>query len=638
MLPSWLGGSSGTVQQSQRSFVEPDDASHDVSVYPVAKAEEQANQRWAERTDPTMYNLGKGSVETLATAPLMLTGAGEAAALGTRLGVAGAQQLAARAAPSIAEIAAGGGLQGMASGALEAGGESEAPTASGVANDMARGGVRGGGAGFATAGLMGAAPRGAVAAVPLGIAGATYGAVESEDPSVGGRLLNAAKYGVGAGVGGSALLGLAAPNVSRKALEALADSGAGAAPVGAGLVRDIGKKAARLRAGAAGGYGAEVDKLAKAAGKPPDEVMEQLGNNVERLNIHKRRGLFKFLPSTPGVYAKNAERVVERVGPEVDATLREAGDQGVTIPREDITKPLRGKARAISVDTDEDAAKVRAFRKMANRVENKDPELLSPRRVFDLKKKYERAGGYRGDRNAPLSLQAKAAANREAAGVPRAALYQAMREQAYRGTPVNKLGPGETGTLQRFEGAMQDYGPANTVKILAHKRMAHGMGNNPVPLSASHGGLTGLLIHGANTMGRDIGANALRGVEQIARTAPVAPPLAFPAAAGALLGTGAAAPPQRPQVPPQAPAPAQQPSPMPSAPLRNSNNAAPPDNGLHLPEKLREAVRSNPGALGPQASSLQSAFSTGDEGEIAAAIQKAMEDPDFRTRVLPSLQ
>jgi hypothetical protein len=601
------------------------------SEYAAARDDERGIQDRAREESPFEYGLGQGATEMIATAPLMATGVG--AAIPAVNAAARAAPLAVRAAaPTVAQVAAAGGVQGAAGGMMRAGGESTGTTPGEIAEDVAQGGLYGGGAGFATGGVMAAAPRGAAAAIPLGLAGGTYGALTSDDTSISGRAQNAAIYGLGAATAGSALVGAGMPQVTREALES------GVLPRGASAVQGIANKAARMRAGASGAYGAEVDKVAKQMKLPPEAAMVKLGNEIERLGIHKRPG-GAALPSTPNVYADNAARVQSKAGREISTTLAEAGEQGVSYPKEDVVARLARLASRAGKDTDADSSRARTLARLASKVEDKPGESLSPQQLWALKKKYEKAGGYRGDRNAPMGTAVKAEAHRDAAGIPRRALHEVMREQSYQGAPINALGGDrDFGTAQRFAQAMEDYGPASTVKNLADKRVAHGMGNNPVPLTAgAQGGIAGAAIHGVNTVGRDVGANALRSLEAVARTGAIAPPAFGGVATGAAAASGAA--PDRPAVQPPPALPPPQPAPLPRSPAPAVSEPG-RSHGNQLPERIQEALLSNEGGepLGQFTQPLRDAFDTGDDKQINAAIARVTDDPAFRRDYLPMLE
>lgn len=438
-MPSWLGGSAPPegfedgLQQVGRGFPSPGEAPRPMaSNYETAKKREEMYQSEANALAPDAYGLGQGVTENIAMSPLALAGTGEAAVAKT----VGTSATAARSAvPTTRQLMASSGAQGATTSMLAALGEAESDAPIGslehaqdIGGQVASRGLVGGGLGALTGGALSAAARGygttgLRGAGAMGLAGAGYGAykgaTDPEETVLGG----AAKYGAGA-----ALLG---PMVA----------GTASMMLPAGAQNWLSRKASTLRAGAPGGYGLDLRRIAEegdssvAPGLKGEDALASIGEDIERLGLHEREGWRRWLPfQTAGGYSQKAGALKDKLGKDISGAVDEATAQGVTMPRDQITDDLVARGAAKGTLTPEDESAGDALLDLASRTEKQHGKTMTPAQLLALKKNYEGKAFSADDALDTV----RGEMYRDAAGAPRNALHEAMGR-----TPPAPKAPGK---------------------------------------------------------------------------------------------------------------------------------------------------------------------------------------------------
>lgn len=356
-----------------------------------------------------------------------------------------------------------------------------------------------------------------------------------------------------------AVLGGAAPAVMH-------GIGAVAKPAARKIAEHARSFANRNRAAASGAYGAELAKLAERHGP---EFVEELGENIERLGLHERQGAMaspwvstaagaglggayglytsdeaelgdrlmdagmyavaggllgraaKGLPSTPTVYRDNAMRVAGELGDQLNTSIAEATEQGVSFPKEELLARMSRIARQnTDLMTDEGMASRAHARKLMERVGRKFDEHVTPAQLQKLKKLYEKRGGFKPDKNLPAGEAERRLMYRALASAPRTALRESIEGLPATAEREAVQGLALPETAEAFSRARQDFGIAKTVKNLARKRVAQEQGNQILSLptaAASPGGVVpAATFEGLKRIGRDVLADVGRGVQRSA--------------------------------------------------------------------------------------------------------------------------
>ncbi len=422
---------------------------------------------------------------------------------------------------------------------------------------------------------------------------------------------------------------------------ALAGGPAAIARGAPGLAKMAGKAADRWRAAASGAYGGEMSKLAERYG---DDYAEQLGRAIERMGLHERRDIVPIAApavgtvggavvgaaksddpsltgkavdalkgaavgglagaalgrvSTPAVYRENAARAAKELGTELSGAIREATEQGVSFPKEELLERMRGVLRNYSTKTPEGRAMRTRARELMTTVREKYGEHLSPAQLQRLKKSYEapEAGGFEPTKNMPRSEANTAKMYQRVAGAPRSALDESIAEQAL------------PETAAKFSQARDDFGIAKKVENMARKRVAQEAGNQPIGLASTATGdpLGAASVETIKRVGRDLGADVLRAVERAASPSD--------AARRALPGSGAVVTTGLRQAPAASPAHAQ----------------TPEDKNQTLHARVQQAVASDPEALGPYGAQLAAARTPEDFAVQHASLMAT--DQDYRRRI-----
>jgi hypothetical protein len=333
------------------------------------------------------------------------------------------------------------------------------------------------------------AGRGAAAAAPTlaraayggavqgGALGSLTGAGASEADNPTGVVADA---GRGALVG--AATGAAAPYVIAGAGK-LAGAGADLAKRGADALRS---KANVNRLAASGTYGAQLRNIMQNKG---EDAVQELGEEIERLGIHKGKPLLGVIPNPwpqpPKTYADNSERVLADAGRRMGAAegaIAQAGDPPIDVGS--IDAGLRAGADDVATGFDPSSKGEAGFmRDFADRIDaagkpgveigpstGKVPfsQALKERRRIDANIDWTRKGGYEG---AGMQEQVR----RGVAGDLRAATREGLDEAVARG----ELDPK---TVEAWKQANKDYATAATVHDPAVARVYQEYGNQKIGL------------------------------------------------------------------------------------------------------------------------------------------------------------
>lgn len=507
-------------------------------------------------------------------------------------------------------------------------------------------------------------------------AGAIPGAIASA-PAGGGALsariaANMAAGGLYGGISGAG--GSTADNAAGVATDALTGAEVGAA-LGGGVTGvaakvapsadraalALGRLASRARAGASGAYGGELARLTEKHGP---QYAEQLGENIERMGLHKRPspgastvvggaggaalggaggaaqswlsggdpyegakrgakygaalGALAGRASTPGVYRANAEAARKRLSGEIGQSIEDATAQGVSFPKSDVIAGMRAKLRTLPKSTPEHRAVRDQLRGLMRDVHEQYAEHMTPKQLQALKKSYEEIGGFKPTQNMPAGDARTAQMYRKAARVPRQALEDSINEQALPETSA------------QFANARQDFGTARTVENMARKREAQELGNQQLSLAAAATGdpIGAMSVEGMKRVGKDSLADLARAGSRQARNVATA----ANAIQGAPVGQASGFAGSTARVPQASPAMAQPKS------AEQRSEAAGKGTGYRLESAVRDAMARNPQALGPYSQRVQEALAKEDDpNALSALLFQLSQDETFRTQYQPAL-
>jgi hypothetical protein len=399
------------------------------------------------------------------------------------------------------------------------------------------------------------------------------------------------------------------------------------------------------RLAASGTYGAQLRDIASNRGP---QAINELGEDIERLGIHKGEGMLGFLPQPPATYERNSARIMQDAGRRMGAAedaIAEVADPLVTTSG--TIGDLYGEASKVAGRADPAApAHSNFLRNSADRLKDASMSVSGPgttgdeawmpfsraleeRRYLDDTIDWTRKGG--GD-EAPRAEQVR----RWVAGDLRSGIRDTLDTAA--ADPNSAVTPE---LADAWKSGNRDFATAATVHDPSMARVYQEYGNQKISLPAwmaaaggtarggpVGGGVAAALAQLAKSRGTPALAGAQRfGQRQLEGIAKGAEPAAANAAA---IGQARdLAPDAMPLVQSmtQAPAYAAQPEPDYTQ-----------SQGHELEGKVRTALEQDPQAFGRHSAGLLNAMQSGDPDRFTAELYKASANQDFRTRYLPSLQ
>lgn len=398
--------------------------------------------------------------------------------------------------------------------------------------------------------------------------------------------------------------------------------------------RGLGNIANDARNVALGGTGGDFQKAARMRGL--DYIDTELPQSAEKLGLTNR-----FMPQSPGQYARKADAVRETAGKAEGAALDEAGQNVATYtPVDDLAEGLRRRGGASRDGTIEGVAEDTRLGQMADtllsergtpamkrapELDSNDmlygggtevlepgPEfiptggiapgsagLMSPRELNTQKSAYYDRG-YKQSGMSDETAQLGATANREAGSEARDQLLAA-------------LDYAPEGVKPRYEQAAKTYGEAATIGDMTRNRAAA----NKAPTQGQ--GFFGTMMSPATKLAKDYGPDLAANVSRLGERA----------AGGVERMTGAAAPYGR-----AAGGAAFQPGAQLAGQLSSGSD--------EVPQGAAEAalidLHTGGQALGQYQAEFAKAASSPDKGAVSTLITRlTMTDPQFRANVLPRL-
>ena len=385
----------------------------------------------------------------------------------------------------------------------------------------------------------------------------------------------------------------------------------------------------------------EMAHIADAKGM---DNIDALGEDIERLGLHKGEGPLGFLPQKPKTYFENAQKADTRAGEEIGSILEGAGK--ASIRRTDLASRLEQAADGLEASPRGDAQSTGALLKairgeaahLRERAKMQGP-WVSVQELNALKGTYQ-SEAFNGLRALD---SAKAEANRGAGRITKEAMLERLAKPPTKRTPGT--GPEKADALKQ---ALRDAEVAKTVQDASQRTAVTGDGRFGFYDALMSMGGAGAGTAAGGPIGGAVGLLAgLAARREVAQRAPAAAAGSYRALQH-LAERGARAAGDFADVAQQAPSSAGVASgAMPDSvgfatsmqPAAAQEDATTATRGHESEAAIRSILARSPQQLGPYAGKLQQAASAKDPGELEAEISRlAQTDETFRTQYLPQLQ